>query len=417
MKNALKSLSKMKFITLLIVIQFSAGLYLINTANISKVEEEKLRINLERFFDFNDVMLINVKTYSEEMELDTTNYIKTLKVYEEIKKMKKEGIIDEHYSYYGMGINPIVAKLYDEYTLPEKYKDMSLQELAKFGVEVMMDKNIYDKYNIKISKGRGFNEEDFEVQGKKENIPLIVGMEYKESISLGDIITRKIPDLNSNEEDAFQEVEFEIIGFYEEDDLLVLKDYNPISGMYITNFGAIMPIVNDIAWIDTATLIAQYGVFIEVKNKGKVPDIEKRLNKICKIDGFAIEKYTFEDEYNRGIEILSNRKTTSILLGIVVIILSSIGVSTIMIGRINSRKKEISIKIACGAKLKNIMIEMIIESTIICLTSFIISQIFIFINYGNYIGWNEVIKNLVVTGMIVVLITVMPLVNLNKKLL
>ncbi|MGL4850715.1 MAG: hypothetical protein ACRC28_17655 [Clostridium sp.] len=415
MRNALKSLSKMKVITFLMVIQFSVGLYLINTANISKIEEEKLKYNLGRFFDFNDAMLIRVNTYSEGADLDTTKYTKALKVYDEIKKLREEGLIDEHYLYYGMGTNAAVEKLSDEGTLPEKYREMSREGLAKYGVEVMVDKNIYDKYNIKISEGRGFEDEDFIIEGKKENIPIIIGEEYKGILKIGDEASRVIPDLSSNESDAFQEIKFEVIGFYEEDDLLVLNDYNPISGMYMTNFGAIIPIVNDIAWIDTATLISQYGVFVTVENKAKIVEIEGRLNQVAKEEGFYIEKDSFEEEYNRGVKILSDRKNTSELLGGVIIILSIIGVSAIMVGRINSRKKEIIVKISCGAKLKKIILEMIIESIIICVMAFIVSQIFIFVNYGDYIGMEEIIKNLILTGIIVILVTIIPLMNLNNR--
>ncbi|MGL5414026.1 MAG: hypothetical protein ACRDAU_00010 [Clostridium sp.] len=415
MRNALKSLSKMKFITFLMVIQFAVGLYLINTANISKIEEEKLKHNLERFFNFNDAMLIRVNTHSGGSSLDTTKYIKALKVYDEIKRLREEGLIDEYYSYYEMGTNAVVEKLYDEGNLPEKYRKLSREGLAKYGVEVMVDKNIYDKYKIKINEGRGFEEKDFIIEGKKENIPIIIGEEYKKLLKLGDKVSRTIPDLSSNESDAFQEIKFEVIGFYEEDDLLVLNDYNPVSGMYMTNFGTIIPIVNDIAWIDTATLIAQYGVFVTVENKAKIVEIERRLNEVAMEDGFHIEKDSFEEEYNRGVKILSDRKNTSVILGGVVIILSIIGVSAIMVGRINSRKKEIMVKISCGAKLKKITLEMIIESVMICVMAFIVSQIFIFINYGNYIGTKEIIENLILTGAIIIMVTIIPLVNFNNK--
>lgn len=419
MRNAIKSLFTMKFIGILIIIQFSIGLYLINTSSITQEEAINKKNNLERiFFDPNNTYLLRVVTYKdddEEFFNPTKNYPKVKKVYDELLNLKKEGIVKNNFLWQGGGRNGIASRERYKDVLPEKYHNMDEPELAKYASQINLNEEFYNSYKLNITDGRGFNKEDFNVKGLEENIPVIIGEDFKGFVKIGDTFDSKIPDLSKEDTSAFNEITYEVIGFYKHNDIPILGDMGRfLSEMYYSDALVLMPIISDSTWFDEGTTIAQYGIWVNVENSQYLEKVKERINSVIKDDDFSISIEDVKNEYKTIETMIIEKANNSIILGYALTILSIIGISAIMVGRINNRKKEFGVKIACGATTQNIIYEIIIENAIMCSIASIISLISIYINYRDYLSIDTIVKNLIITVFIILLVNILPIIKIKR---
>ena len=408
-RNALKVVLNIKFIAILIILQFSFGLYLINTSSITSQEAINKKKNLDRLFNFETTYLLTVGIYGDENVDSINNFTKVSKTYNELIKMKEEGIIKNNFLYYGGGVNPVAV---NEKVLPEKLKNISYMS-NQFAM-IMVNDDFYNHYKLNITEGRGLTKEDFEIEGLKKNIPIILGDDYKETVKIGDVFRHGFPDFR-DEEGKGVYCNFEVIGFYKDKDIPLLGgEGEVISQMKYSDAYGIFPIVKDIMAISYEPMISQYGIWTDVGDAKNLEVVQKRLGKVLSEDNFSLGVYSAFDEYKVINEILIKDVYNSKILGFTITILSIIGVAAIMVGRINERKKEFGIKISVGATINKLTFEVILENSIICLISVFLSIIFIYFNYKDYLSFRTILSNLIIIFIIIFIVNIMPILKLRK---
>ncbi|MGL4990258.1 MAG: ABC transporter permease [Sarcina sp.] len=407
MKNALKSIFHFKFLVILIIIQFSVGIYLLNTSSITKKEAQLKKQNIDRLFNIDSTYFLTVELSPKSEEIQNPFSLAEAP-YQELEKLKEEGIIKDIYFSYGDGVNAISAH---NGIVPEKYKNTAGRNLAM----MMVNESFYNNYGLNISKGRGFEKDDFYVNGITENIPIILGEDYIDLVEIGDVFESGFPDLSTTEYKGF-DVNFEVVGFYKHNDIPLLGGHaSTISSdiVYSDGFG-IFPLVNDIIAINYQPRIISYGTFIDVGNKENINTILDRLSSTIQSPYSSISYMDISYNFNSVKNALTKNVFNANLLGISLTLLSLIGVDAIMYGRIEERKKEFGIKISCGATKKTIILEILLENLFLCILSTLFALISIKINYPNLLTLKMVLGNLSLTLIMVIFISILPILKFKK---
>jgi putative ABC transport system permease protein len=90
------------------------------------------------------------------------------------------------------------------------------------------------------------------------------------------------------------------------------------------------------------------------------------------------------------------------------------GVSSVMIGEINKRKKEFGIRITQGATLNTVSKEIFFEILLMSVFAGIVSLILIFLTDSNLLTIKIILKNLLTVIVIVSLISIIPILSLRR---
>lgn len=406
MRNAFKAILHVKFLVILIIAQFSIGIFLLNTSSYSNKEAKIKSTNIDRLFNIDSTYFIQISPPSDPNLTDP--FAKIRKTYEEMESLKQEGLIKAIYLAYGGGIHPVS---YFGENIPLKYENTLGRHLAS----VTVNKDFYEHYNLNISKGRGFTHNDFKINPFKENIPLILGEDYLDIVKLGDTFDFACPDFTTYEQVGIP-LTYEVIGFYSHNDIPILGEHSDTLAsdiVYSDAFG-ISPIVENITAIGYESQVAQHGAFVDIGISENLNVILERLKPIAQKDNCSISTKHIKDDFLTLKESLSKNIFSSKLLGFSLTLLSLIGVAAIMFGRIEERKKEFGIKIASGATKKTIMFEVFLENFLLCIGSTALALICIHINYKGLLSTKLIVSNLLLTILMVVLVSILPLLKIKK---
>ena len=405
MRNAIKAIINVKFLVILVVIQFSIGIYMINTASITGQDAKSKKENLNRLFNIDTTYLVDV--YGDISGDPVEGFPKVRTSYDEMKKLKKEGLIKNIFLYYGGGVNPVS---FSGEVVPDKYEGTRGRNLAM----IMLNEDFYKNYGLNIIKGRGFTTEDFKVEGLKQNIPIILGEDYINIVNIGDVFKHSFPNFDSYDNIGV-DMNFEVIGFYKHNDIPLLGNKGEIMSqiMYSDSFG-IFPIVEDITAISYEPMISQFGAWIDVGDNRNLDTFINRLQKVANKEQLNVGVYSPKDEFMAVSRILSKNIYNSQMLGISLTILAVIGVTAIMAGRIEERKREFGIKVATGATKKNIMLEVLFENMLLCISATLIALLLIYINYQNYISFDVIVNNFIITIIIIIIVSVIPIIKIKR---
>lgn len=424
MINALKSLKRIKLIAFLTILQLSIGLTLLNIGTIIEQENGNRSRNIDRLFDFENTYLVETKVYDNknpklDNKITSSDFEKVGKSYDKLVDLKENGMIINNFFYYcGGGGNPIMAdkegigknSIAKKY-LPEEYHNLNEESLIRNTSEISIDEEFYNLYKLKIVEGRGFTSDDFNINSKEEAIPMIIGLDYKYKISLGDEFEYPMPEIDG----GLINVKYKIIGFYDHNDMVMLgRKGTYIDGVTYSDAFVITPVVNDILFLSNKVIMAQYGVWVTVPNSNSMDKVIDALLPILEEDNFSLEVTNMRDEISKTKEVLEKSRMNSNVLGVALTILSVIGVSTVMIGEINKRKKEFGIRITQGATLNIIANEIFFEILFMSILGGILSLILTFMVDNNLLTIKVILKNLMIVIIIVTLISIIPIATLRK---
>ncbi|MGL5649851.1 MAG: FtsX-like permease family protein, partial [Clostridium sp.] len=380
MFKAIKRVKKMGIIAFLMIIQLSVGLTMINSSGKLFSDSQNRKKGIESLFDLDNTTYVKIFPKGGYEARGEDFWSAALRAKEQVgdiyDKLIKENLINNYYIYES---GPNVFEEFRE-NIPEKYNKMGDVGQNYIG-EVIINKNFFNHYNLKISSGRNFVEEDFKKDYKKENIPIVIGKDFEGVYELGK--TFKVKYISEAKRRTELEVDltedfitFEIIGFLESN--AIPFQFGPAelfaSSLYYSDGIKIIPVIENFIGYDFYTSTIGRGIFLERKENITEEELMKRLNKELNENELQANLYslsnttTLIESYERDVK-------SSLVLGALLLILSMAGTSCIILGQLKKRTKEFGIKLAMGATLENIAKEIILDILTITVAAVIIAII------------------------------------------
>lgn len=350
MLNALKSLKRMKVMAFLIIIQFTIGLIMLNSSAVS-IEATRHRMDcFSRLFNFQKTYLVRPvfdgdnlpSNYESEKVMDDFyNYLQL--------KQSENKIINTSIYFTNPTFFQEIRKM-----APEKYQKLPGMESSYYVTSLMVDYNFIEYFDLKISSGRTFEENDFNINYKRDNIPIILGNDYADEVSIGDTFIES--------EFGESEMVFEVVGFYGNNSIpSILDKLELLKNVRFSNSFIIYPTVPGAAYFNENVAINDLGCFVETNSIDEVNKIKEEFDAENKDNGYSLRIVSLRDDYYSAKEVLYKEVINSVVLGIVLTLLSVVGVVCVFIGEMKDRQKEFGIRLASGARIKDISKELISE--------------------------------------------------------
>ncbi|MGL4109843.1 ABC transporter permease [Clostridium sp. LP20] len=413
MLNALKSLKRMKFLAFLIVLQFSIGLMMLNSSAVT-IETSRNKMNyFNNLFDFNKTHLLRVFPNDSIFQNDNIDFFAEATpiikdFHNKLQEMKSNDIINRSSIYF---IYPnAISELY-EYC-PKEYLQLPQDLPARYTTSIMINYDFFNRYDLKLSEGRNFTKADFEIDYKKENIPLILGKDYKEHYKIGDTISQNISDT--------EKITFKIIGFYEDNAIpSILSKTEFIENITFSNALSIFPTVKNLDFFNETVAINDVGCFVEANNDMSIDYVKEQFKKDYGNSNFIIRDIPLKDDYIPAKEVLYKDVINSVVLGLILTILSVIGVISVLLGEIKERRKEFGIRIACGATINDLCKELFFEVLYIMGACSLLSIVSLWLKQSLFITAKIINLNIVLynVGLVLILtlfIGIIPIIKLRK---
>lgn len=405
MKFAIKSILKMKNMGILMILILSFSISLINNSILMNLYTTNKEETFKNFFDVNSTYLIRVQA-------DGDNIIKGYKylddMYTKLLKLKGNGTLNNIYLY-GFGPNII---------------DISPNTSNELFSSILIDKNFIDRKPFKITKGRPLTDKDFSLDYKTQNIPIILGSSYSNSYELGHTFSKNvIVSVDDNMNENYLDLNFEVVGFADDNQLISLNTKSSLNNNFtISNSVVIIPCVNNVFELSPSITLGDFGAFFEIVPNTNYDTLLSSLTPI--INDFSnntgvsfkvVSSIFLRDDMASPIELLERDSIVTKALSIILILLSSIGIVTILLLDVETRKKEFGIKITQGASYFKLFIELIQQVFMICIISTLISYIISFyINKAWNISWFIVLINFFFIVILTTVISILPVLKLKS---
>lgn len=409
-----KSLLKKRITSLFIIIQLTitivmllGSFIMLNSTNYLQDQVKEKGINLKKTEHLNIYNPTVTDTFKENYN-QLENYINSIpevtnfggfdftnSVFEELEKNDK--YIEER-------------KKYIAGTFKESYSTSSEM--------LLLDKGIYDLLNFKITKGRGLKQDDFYAD-EQTITPILAGANYNDILEIGKILTR----IDNGHK-------YQIVGFIDKHSSW-FNEQDYISNT-LTNLDDkfIMPYINS-EKVSTQDILAKSGaIFYVVNSEDKVNYINNLIENKANSLNLRVKNYSISEELVKFKESVNDTLYINLFLSLFLMILSCLGISTVMISSILNRGKEFGIRMAAGASTNYIKKLIVGEVSFLAVTASIISIAIVSIqnlysykfNKYNDIGINPmenislkyIVFIFVIIVLIVIITTVLPLKKFEK---
>ncbi|MGH0594677.1 ABC transporter permease [Bacillus pretiosus] len=230
--------------------------------------------------------------------------------------------------------------LFRNYSLSLKKENGTIKTL-------IVDKDINKYFHIRISQGRYFEESEFQ-KSVFDSRPVILGANYKEKVSIGDIIPSG-------------KMKLKVIGFLEKNSAFTYPRSGEISDNRITLLDdmAILPIGTEEIEFYSVELLYN-GLIIETNEKININEFQKKVLKVTEGKGYSYyvtnPDKLLENE-KQGIDNMSY----PLLLSGTVLSFSFISILLTSMATLYMERKNISIKSALGASTFQLCLPFVIE--------------------------------------------------------
>ena len=424
MYNAFRSLGGFKLLTLLVIIQLALGISLLDNVAMQLMGVINKRDVYTEMFDVNNTYMIRVRNAvswggnnsaelldegTEELASEKAEEL-TKEICKDIYDLKDKRIIKYVFSCYNY--SGVIADLYDKSPLEQSKKDMGPNSYL---VTLQIDKNFYEHYELKIEEGRTFSEEDFNLDYRKDIIPIVVGNDYKDIVNVGDVL---LQEWQSYEGDTVK-IKYKVIGFLETNSIVSFLARNELfNAITYTNSIVIQPAIDT---FPVSMAMQDIGIFLETGYGNDITKVQEEINDVIrKYDpdnkyGFYLHTVSLREDMGAIKASLVNDINIAILLGGVLILLAIIGITTAILGELKQRRKEFGIRMACGASIKDISKEIIIKVLILSFISAILGFLYVGYTVGEYtLGLGITLLNISLVAFFTIAISVVPVISLKK---
>ncbi|WP_297518990.1 hypothetical protein [uncultured Clostridium sp.] len=406
----LKRIKKMGYLLILILLQLSLSLSIINNSSNLLLANQSKKKGLESLFNASKsylVRLVPIDGFDNQDE--NFDYFESFTVanenYDVFLDLKKSNLIKNDFIYYP-SIMPI--KEINLENIPKKHQNLSEINQMEALSKILVCDNFLNKNTIKVSKGRTLTAEDTKKDYKKDNIPILLGSDFKDIYKIGD----KIPAENWATIDEFDNIMFEVVGIMEDYAIPATRNYGDAfaSSVLLGNAFTVIPTVDNFLSLSHGAAIGDSGVILELNDNTSISYIKDYLNeKFNKLD-FKVDISDLGMLNNTALNLTRDYKS-SLILGVVLCLLSMMGTTCILLGIIKQRQREFAIKLTNGATINNIIDEFKKEIRAICILASIIS---ISISIGKVPSLLIISINIGLILLITMIISILPIKHLKK---
>lgn len=414
-KYAFLGLSKRRFFSIITILQLTIALLIFNqsfsiksdiASNLSKVSKITQNSNIYKLNDDSDTENLFTYTFAE---VDVNNriddfykYITTSKNFTFVSA--NEGNLNvEHFK----NINNFLISSNNNYSVTKN--NVKYENLHNLSVS----ENFFRTFDFNLSSGRLFNSEDF--KPNKKVLPAILGYNYVNIFKLGD----RIKYYNSYE-NAINELE--VIGFLDKDlyflnsnfsidNLTHLNDYIilPNNGMNLPKNSEKDKEIADSAYRSNAYNTIFNSYIISHNGLNSLNGIIEKAKATKVFDVRLISGQVMIDYLKNNID-----KTVQYadILFVILIVFTIISIIVSALSSIEKRYNEFAVHLLTGASMKDIILRMFFETSILIMISYLIS-VAIITRYFTANYYNFIVLALVSIG-ITFIISIFPFLKLKN---
>ncbi|MGL6184388.1 MAG: FtsX-like permease family protein [Clostridium chrysemydis] len=409
MKNALKSITRMKFLFFLIILQLSIGLYMVNSATAIIQDNTLKKKNFDKLFNFNNTYVARIipENYGPNI---TTDYNKVNEFYKRLGDFKKQGLISRYSIVFPMLFEiPGIDKF-----LPEEFK-VATEKTAIHRAKILVNNEFINNYDIKVVQGRTLNENDFNLNWNEVEIPILIGNAYVDKLNVGDIVTSNLRYKFNEAKNSMIKVKFKVVGIMEHNSIpTILAKSDFLENVVYSDYTVVIPSINDFFMLSPGVALGDQGVYIESNN---IEEFERAISSELDSENMKINLYSLKSDYDGIMKELSKNIINSVLLGFTLLLLSLIGITVILLGELQRRKREFGIRLGCGATLSDLCKEIIFEVMYMMIFSSILSVVLMCLrNIGknNFMSYQLVLVNIILITIFTFIISIIPVLKIKK---
>lgn len=349
-KLVIKSLTKRKLSVLLVALQVTVSiLFLIFIAcTIQKVFYLDITVSKNLKPNTNQILHFKLNTDSVTPE----------KYFAFRKQILKQSDVDS-LGYFNNTYPLIIDSLSNNAALmkmkTESSQDDSFRMPGVISV-IEMEKGMQGLKPLKIVEGRNFENSDF--SSKQSIIPILVGYNF---------IKYNVVNIGTELYDSSNNKKYKVIG--------VLEEHSTWFG-YSSSFDSLEYLDNlFVVALNDGDFYPRPNYYCIVNNSKAVPEVLANMILISKKEGLSIEIKTVSSELNEYRQQVIDDNVKWLMFSLFFILMTSLGMASVMISSVVSRSKEIGIRIAVGYSIKHIQKLFIMEVLLIILVSSLVSII------------------------------------------
>lgn len=393
-KYAFHGLSSRVGISIIILLQVIVSLYFFNSATVQFIQLKEEQQQLLKIYDGKKPLRAYTRRGEAEKKINT----------DKEKKFREYLFNNDNFESVVVFNDGIYVK---EFNGGEKFLDFFSEIEAQYipkgykKVKTLQVSNkFYKIFDLPISDGRFFDEGDF----KDINcIPVVLGYDYRNIYKLGE--TFNISDLNRE-----GTLTCKVIGFLKKNTRCIDNvQYSKVLNM---NNHIIYPLMENFTdnTYDSSYFLDQGAIF--AKDVSKNDEIFTEIHEKCKEnDLWNLTKYTVEEQMNYTKEMDKEGIKNDISIFFMIMIFCSIGIITSMLSSIRKRRGEFGVHLLCGAKMKDIIIRIVLEIGIIIGGAFIAIVPISLIKYKNI---NSIVYLFLFSIILITVLSIIPIMKIRK---
>ncbi|MCL2323361.1 MAG: ABC transporter permease [Oscillospiraceae bacterium] len=354
MRYVFKSLFAKKWFVIFTIIQMAVGFILLNNALlIGKSIINRNGILTSLIGNIGNTNMVHLSNYSsgetrktDELKgklLELIDYIKNSKDIEKVGSFKNDSILIAQDDIY----NPpkdMEVELLDENKVMVKYISLPA---------IFIDDGMYNMVNINISKGRGFNKDDYDLDVAAE-IPVIIGENLSKYYNIGDVIVEK------TDAPSRYLTKYKVVGILNKGQMFFAGDSNFSSIKNMEN-ALLIPFSKEDNSLDDYFI--RYGVNCSYRVKGDA-DVTQVMNDFDKKSSdlnLTLKSIKYSDDMKEINGVSNGGIFYNAFLAFMLTFFSLLGIVSSILLSVLKNRREYGIRMAIGAKPNDISRGIVIE--------------------------------------------------------
>ena len=310
--------------------------------------------------------------------------------------------IDIRYFILFNGISYIFSGI-SEIFIDFKYNDYNVGDGYSAIKNIGFDSNFLEFFKLPVDEGRFLNKEDFD---RTDVVPIVLGSNYREIYKLGDEFKAKDNIHNKI-------YKYKVIGFLKEDSYC-LESTQQVETINLNNY-MLLPYMD--SFIDTEETFFRLDFYdsqgaIFSRNPEKNAEYFNEIrSKSEEMDLYKYKYYSSEEQFKEFEGFVKSDLEQSTMIFSIVLLFCSIGIITSILSSIDTRTTEFGIHLLCGAKISDIILRIVLE------TSMIIGCSFLFITSINIFKFKDMKSTpylLIFSLGTIMFLTIIPVIKLMR---
>lgn len=397
-KYIIKELKKNIIFTLILIIQLIIMFFILynlfQVQAIAKTEVQKVNNY------FKDKQVFTIKSLDVEDEISSETKINE----NELEKIAENLINSRKYIYTSQAGYIVMMPVISDWNRFSKWSKLSEKNGDAYyaAKHLIINKNNVKQFNIKISSGRDFNNEEYSLKYNQKIIPIILGYNYSEFYKVGDII-KSFPDGRS----------LEVIGILEK------NQYMPYNMMVTDRYANLDDYILTTTYcyddyIQMYDGLIQSNFILYSKSDLEIYESNNNIKKLFKDKvGINVRIEPQEKYINQELNAAENQLKVLNAASIILIIFLSMTSIITKLSFIDKRKKEFGVHILSGGTLKDIASMIYLETFISVMFALYIFNIVVACRY-EHVDYLIIFYIFIISMFISVVLTIVPIVKIMK---